>query len=65
MAWAKQDVPVDAIVCRVSVISRVICAIDCVGRVHSGYTLLEKFWQILRYVTDDTIGKLCVTYSLA
>ena len=25
------------------------------------YALLEKFWRILLYVTEDTIGKLYVT----
>ena len=27
-------------------------------------TLLEKFWRISLYVTDDAIAKLYVTYSL-
>ena len=28
------------------------------------YTLLDKFWRISLYVTDDAIAKLYVTYSL-
>ena len=27
-------------------------------------TLLEKFWPISLYLTDDAIAKLCVTQSL-
>ena len=29
------------------------------------YTLLEKFWRISLYVTDDDIAKLYATYKLS
>ena len=53
-----------------TIFSLVYCMYRTVWVLHSNgtvdsfpYTLLERFWQISLYVTDDTIAKLYVTYS--